>query len=138
MNDWILKAYIDVNSCIGCTKCLRFCPTDAIVGAKRCLHIVLTGRCTACGKCIDVCPTDCIALQTPAPSLPSDTEQRLTKQKLHRLADKNSFEPQTILMQPEVMSPVLETESSRKDQVAAAIARVKAKRQKQKGKLFTS
>lgn len=129
MNEWILKAQIDANGCIGCIKCLRFCPTDAIVGAKRSLHIVLAERCTACGKCIEICPTDCIALLTLAPPVPSDIEQQLMEQKSRRIADKNSFEPQTILTQPQLPAEAVESRLSRKEQVAAAIARVKAKRQ---------
>ena len=44
--------------CIGCTKCYKVCPTDAILGAAKQIHAVFREACTACGKCVDVCPTE--------------------------------------------------------------------------------
>ena len=44
--------------CIGCTKCFKVCPTDAVLGAAKHIHSVFREACTACGKCIDVCPTE--------------------------------------------------------------------------------
>src|SRR5262245_10206487 len=35
-------AFIDEERCIGCAKCLPPCPVDAIVGAARRMHTVLT------------------------------------------------------------------------------------------------
>lgn len=52
---------IDPLHCIGCTKCILACPVDAIVGAPRFQHQVLTDRCTGCELCLPPCPTDCIA-----------------------------------------------------------------------------
>tara|TARA_R110002167_G_scaffold140180_4_gene327879 strand:- start:2303 stop:2887 length:585 start_codon:yes stop_codon:yes gene_type:complete len=48
--------------CIGCTKCIQECPTDAIVGAPKQLHVVLNEACNGCGACVDVCPTEGILL----------------------------------------------------------------------------
>lgn len=48
--------------CIGCTKCLQECPTDAIVGAPKQLHVVLNEACNGCGACVDACPTEGILL----------------------------------------------------------------------------
>ena len=53
---------IDPLHCIGCTKCILACPVDAIVGAPRFQHQVLTDRCTGCELCLPPCPTDCISL----------------------------------------------------------------------------
>lgn len=55
-------AVIHEAQCIGCTKCLPPCPTDAIVGAQGMLHQVLAERCTGCGLCLPPCPVDCISL----------------------------------------------------------------------------
>lgn len=55
-------AFIREEDCIGCTKCLAPCPTDAIVGAQGMLHQVLADRCTGCGLCLPPCPVDCIEL----------------------------------------------------------------------------
>ncbi|MDO5102322.1 MAG: RnfABCDGE type electron transport complex subunit B [Lautropia sp.] len=54
--------HIDPDHCIGCTKCIRACPVDAIVGASRFQHQVLTDRCTGCELCLPPCPTDCIEI----------------------------------------------------------------------------
>jgi Na+-translocating ferredoxin:NAD+ oxidoreductase subunit B len=53
-------ARIDNSRCIGCTKCIRPCPVDAIVGAPRHQHHVLADRCTGCDLCLAPCPVDCI------------------------------------------------------------------------------
>lgn len=53
---------IDPAHCIGCTKCILACPVDAIVGAPRFQHQILTERCTGCELCLPPCPTDCISL----------------------------------------------------------------------------
>ncbi|MBA2592474.1 MAG: RnfABCDGE type electron transport complex subunit B [Pseudomonadota bacterium] len=48
--------------CIGCTKCLKACPVDAIVGAAGQMHTVLIEQCTGCERCLPPCPVDCIEL----------------------------------------------------------------------------
>ena len=49
--------------CIGCTRCFKACPTDAILGASKHIHSVFREACTACGKCVDACPTEAILMQ---------------------------------------------------------------------------
>ncbi|MHA6203061.1 RnfABCDGE type electron transport complex subunit B [Dyella soli] len=49
--------------CIGCTKCIQACPVDAIVGAAKLMHTVITDDCTGCELCVPACPVDCIALE---------------------------------------------------------------------------
>lgn len=56
------QAHIDSDTCIGCTKCIPACPVDAIVGASKRLHAVLTDECNGCGLCLAPCPVDCISL----------------------------------------------------------------------------
>jgi electron transport complex protein RnfB len=53
-------AYIREDECIGCTKCIVACPVDAIVGATRQMHTVITDECTGCDLCVAPCPVDCI------------------------------------------------------------------------------
>lgn len=55
-------AVIDEAWCIGCTLCIKACPTDAIVGASKLMHTVIEPWCTGCELCIPVCPVDCIQL----------------------------------------------------------------------------
>lgn len=59
-------AIVAEDLCIGCCRCSRQCPTDAIVGAARQIHNVLGEACTACGNCLDVCPTEALTLQPVA------------------------------------------------------------------------
>lgn len=56
-------AIIDEAWCIGCTLCIKACPTDAILGANKMMHTVIEPWCTGCELCIPVCPVDCIALE---------------------------------------------------------------------------
>ena len=54
------RAQIRAEECIGCSWCVRACPTDAIGGSPKHLHAVLEARCTGCSLCAPACPMDCI------------------------------------------------------------------------------
>ncbi|MFN3736732.1 electron transport complex subunit RsxB [Hydrogenophaga sp.] len=58
----VTVAVIDEDWCIGCTLCIKACPTDAIVGLNKRMHTVIEPYCTGCELCIPVCPVDCISL----------------------------------------------------------------------------
>ncbi len=60
---------IDENVCIGCVKCIRACPVDAIIGAAKQMHTVLQEHCTGCELCIEPCPVDCIDIIVPPTEL---------------------------------------------------------------------
>lgn len=53
-------ALIDESRCIGCMLCIKACPVDAIIGAAKRMHTVLTQSCTGCELCLPPCPVDCI------------------------------------------------------------------------------
>ena len=57
---------IDEPACIGCTKCIGACPVDAIVGAAKQMHAVVSAECTGCELCIAPCPVDCIDIVSAA------------------------------------------------------------------------
>jgi Na+-translocating ferredoxin:NAD+ oxidoreductase subunit B len=59
-------AVIDEALCIGCTLCIKACPVDAIVGAAKLMHTVVTELCTGCDLCVPPCPVDCIAMVSAA------------------------------------------------------------------------
>jgi len=52
--------------CIGCCRCIKECPTDAIVGAAKQIHAVMREACTGCGNCVDRCPTEAVKME-PVP-----------------------------------------------------------------------
>jgi electron transport complex protein RnfB len=51
---------IDEQVCIGCTLCIQACPVDAILGAAKQMHTIITSECTGCDLCIPPCPVECI------------------------------------------------------------------------------
>ena len=56
-------AFIDEQTCIGCTLCIQACPVDAIVGAAKQMHTVIERECTGCELCVAPCPVDCITME---------------------------------------------------------------------------
>lgn len=61
-------ALIDEAVCIGCTLCIQACPVDAILGAAKHMHTVITSECTGCELCLPPCPVDCISME-PTPEV---------------------------------------------------------------------
>ena len=55
-------AFIDEQTCIGCTLCIQACPVDAILGAAKQMHTIIESECTGCDLCLPPCPVDCIEM----------------------------------------------------------------------------
>ncbi|UCE24206.1 MAG: NADH-quinone oxidoreductase subunit NuoF [Candidatus Zixiibacteriota bacterium] len=55
-----LLTYTINEKCTGCTVCATACPTDAIFGARKAVHMVDQNKCIKCGKCFTVCRFDAV------------------------------------------------------------------------------
>jgi len=125
-------AVIREDECIGCTLCIQVCPVDAISGAGKLMHTVISRDCTGCELCIAPCPMDCIDL-VPA-GRPIDDSQRWpgypvqhvalsrvrTEQRLIRLARSKTSD---------VVPEITDADRDRmRDEITAAVTRGRARR----------
>ncbi len=137
-----VHAFIDEQKCIGCTLCIQACPVDAILGAAKQMHTVITDECTGCQDCIEPCPVDCIQMlpfenQTWSPELKrkkSDhaeqrhlaqaaRQERLKQERINRLQRKQASLKGSINSE--------DAEDAKKTAIEAAIKRVAAKKASQ-------
>ena len=51
----LLTYTIDLDKCVGCTLCMKKCPSDAIVGKVKTPHFVVEDKCIKCGQCFTQC-----------------------------------------------------------------------------------
>jgi NADH-quinone oxidoreductase subunit F len=68
--------------------CLRKCPTKAIVGGKKQVHVIEQERCTNCGTCLEVCPARFDAVRKLSgvpvpPPVPVDQRAVVSRSKDH-------------------------------------------------------
>ena len=53
---------IDEEKCVGCTRCAKNCPVEAISGAPKKVHVIDQEKCIKCGKCASVCKFDAVTV----------------------------------------------------------------------------
>ncbi len=58
-----LTKLVITDDCIACGKCIKVCPTDAIKGEKKKVHVLDQGKCIVCGSCVEICPVDVIQVE---------------------------------------------------------------------------
>ncbi|MEW6193712.1 MAG: NADH-quinone oxidoreductase subunit NuoF [Bacteroidota bacterium] len=56
----LISYQIVEENCKGCGVCIKVCPSGAITGNKKEVHVLNDGLCIKCGKCYDVCKLDAI------------------------------------------------------------------------------
>lgn len=124
-----MLAHIVERDCIGCTKCIQVCPTDAIVGAPKLMHTVLADDCTGCELCVAACPVDCIELVTmPEAQIDSphaDAARARFGQREARLAREEAERAAQLAARKAEVDAALTPENP----VLAALARARAKKQ---------
>ena len=132
-------ARIVESECIGCTVCIRACPVDAIIGARKWMHAVLESECTGCGLCVEPCPVDCIDM-VPARTGPVTPEAWLAERAplARRRFDRRRARESGLDSAPHrrehaarldaVDSLRTRTVEQRRADIAAAVARVRARR----------
>ncbi|GAA0921006.1 hypothetical protein GCM10009552_42070 [Rothia nasimurium] len=114
--------------CIGCTKCIQVCPVDAIVGASKLMHSVLSDLCTGCELCVPACPVDCIRLdpmpaaQAEDPAHADAARQRFQRREARLGRQRELREQQLAASKRDVGAPAA------RNAVLEALARAKAKK----------
>ncbi len=129
-------AYIREAECIGCIKCIKACSDQAILGARKQMHTIITDLCTGCEDCIAVCPVDCIEMMTiSAPSLRAQAYPAASLRGAQRRSNPGSILDSTedldcfaTLATTETSSTTIDNNKNKKDLIAAAIARTLERR----------
>ncbi|MEW6377086.1 MAG: NADH-quinone oxidoreductase subunit NuoF [Thermodesulfobacteriota bacterium] len=52
----LISFYIYPTKCRACQICLKNCPSGAVIGGKKQIHVIDQDKCIKCGICLDICP----------------------------------------------------------------------------------
>ncbi|MGR8930671.1 MAG: RnfABCDGE type electron transport complex subunit B [Gammaproteobacteria bacterium] len=111
-----LVAVIDEAECIGCTKCLPPCPTDAILGASKQMHTIISTECTGCELCVTPCPVNCISMvAAPRPDWTEEDANRSRSRhqaKKQRLAKQEAEKIERLARQKELLTKIKTNKTS--------------------------
>ena len=120
------------DECIGCTKCIQACPVDAIIGASKQMHTILSDICNGCELCLPPCPVDCIdIINTPEPDAATkQSNANLWRERYQQRNERLAHEQQQRLQkheQAKLGHGNSQSIADRKAAIAAAVTRRKQK-----------
>ncbi len=79
----LIHYYIDPEKCQACMRCLKKCPSEAIDGGKKRIHVIIQDKCTNCGTCLEECPAKFGAVRklsgVPVPPPPPEEKRAFAK-----------------------------------------------------------
>jgi len=138
-------AFIREDECIGCTRCIQVCPTDAIIGAAKQMHTVIEADCTGCELCVPACPVDCIDMPESGPASGQplwpperdiDAERAARSRELFEARQKRLNRKTTSRRRAsrhdttvDAREDAIATSAAKKSTIADAIGRAKARRE---------
>ncbi|MBI2785099.1 MAG: RnfABCDGE type electron transport complex subunit B [Legionella longbeachae] len=125
-------AVIREAECIGCTKCIKACPVDAIIGSGKLMHTVMEHECTGCGLCVEPCPVDCIEMITLEDvAYDKDLARKRFNAKQTRILREEHEKQQVYRERRQITlksAHQIEDIQAKQDYIQQALARVKAKK----------
>lgn len=120
-----LTVIIREDECIGCKKCIKACPVDAILGGAKMMHTVIQSECTGCELCVEPCPMDCIDI-VQVPELSDEEQLEFSNASRRRYQNREKRLNRIDLEKKE--KHLKAKRVALKNDIKAAVARAKAKK----------
>ncbi|HVC49342.1 MAG TPA: electron transport complex subunit RsxB [Burkholderiales bacterium] len=120
------KAKIDELTCIGCTLCIKACPVDAIIGAAKQMHTIISQECTGCELCLAPCPVDCISMY-PVETLIYDRDLARRRHLAHSLRFQKIETEKRQRMESRQEKSLPDQKTAHADLIKTAIERAKTR-----------